>query len=206
MKRIDRVDFRFTNLANYRLRLLPDCGVTWHTHRRRGFGPVPTLHVVERVTKGGVMRNRVCIAVVSSAFLALGSVATSSSALGAPSGSGLSTAAASEPRAVLQPRIPLSLTLRESPKKSCSLEATLSWSGATDPHTWEIYFRKGVSGTAVGKKSGKAKESGRVTTKYKLTPTPGTTNEWYAVGSVSYGPPGWGSTTTTYPPLALACQ
>jgi len=33
VKRIKRVGFGFRNFANYRLRLLLHCGVTWHTHR-----------------------------------------------------------------------------------------------------------------------------------------------------------------------------
>lgn len=33
IKRIKRVGFGFRNLANYRLRLLLHCGVTWHTQR-----------------------------------------------------------------------------------------------------------------------------------------------------------------------------
>jgi transposase len=33
IKRIKRVGFGFRNFANYRLRLLPHCGVTWHTPR-----------------------------------------------------------------------------------------------------------------------------------------------------------------------------
>ena len=33
IKRIKRVGFGFRNFANYRLRLLLHCGVTWHTHR-----------------------------------------------------------------------------------------------------------------------------------------------------------------------------
>ncbi len=33
IKRIKRVGFGFCNFANYRLRLLLHCGVTWHTHR-----------------------------------------------------------------------------------------------------------------------------------------------------------------------------
>jgi transposase len=33
VKRIKRVGFGFRNFANYRLRLLLHCGITWHTHR-----------------------------------------------------------------------------------------------------------------------------------------------------------------------------
>jgi len=33
VKRIKRVGFGFRNIANYRLRLLLHCGITWHTHR-----------------------------------------------------------------------------------------------------------------------------------------------------------------------------
>lgn len=33
IKRIKRVGFGFRNFANYRLRLLLHCGITWHTHR-----------------------------------------------------------------------------------------------------------------------------------------------------------------------------
>ncbi len=33
IKRIKRVGFGFRNFANYRLRLLLHCGLTWHTHR-----------------------------------------------------------------------------------------------------------------------------------------------------------------------------
>ena len=42
IKRITRVGFGFRNLANYRLRLLLHCGVSWHTHattRIRGRSP-----------------------------------------------------------------------------------------------------------------------------------------------------------------------
>jgi len=33
IKRVKRVGFGFRNFANYRLRLLLHCGITWHTHR-----------------------------------------------------------------------------------------------------------------------------------------------------------------------------
>lgn len=33
IKRIKRVGFGFRNFANYRLRLLLHCGITWQTHR-----------------------------------------------------------------------------------------------------------------------------------------------------------------------------
>jgi hypothetical protein len=33
VKRIKRAGFGFRNFANYRLRLLLHCGVSWHTHR-----------------------------------------------------------------------------------------------------------------------------------------------------------------------------
>jgi len=33
IKRIKRVGFGFRNFANYRLRLLLHCGITWNTHR-----------------------------------------------------------------------------------------------------------------------------------------------------------------------------
>jgi Transposase len=33
VKRIKRAGFGFRNFANYRLRLLLRCGVSWHTHR-----------------------------------------------------------------------------------------------------------------------------------------------------------------------------
>jgi transposase len=42
IKRIKRVGFGFRNCANYRLRLLLHCGVTWHTRpttRIRGRSP-----------------------------------------------------------------------------------------------------------------------------------------------------------------------
>jgi transposase len=33
IKKVKRVGHGFRNFANYRLRLLLHCGVTWHTHR-----------------------------------------------------------------------------------------------------------------------------------------------------------------------------
>lgn len=45
VKRIKRVGFGFRNFANYRLRLLLHCGVSWHTHRTtriRGRSPRST--------------------------------------------------------------------------------------------------------------------------------------------------------------------
>jgi transposase len=45
VKRIKRVGFGFRNFANYRLRLLLHCGVTWHTHPTARHGSEAGHHV-----------------------------------------------------------------------------------------------------------------------------------------------------------------
>jgi transposase len=46
VKKVKRVGHGFRNFANYRLRLLLHCGVTWHSHRtRRLRGRAPRLVV-----------------------------------------------------------------------------------------------------------------------------------------------------------------
>ena len=47
IKRIKRVGFGFRNLANYRLRLLLHCGMTWQTHRTERIRGRPPRSIVE---------------------------------------------------------------------------------------------------------------------------------------------------------------